>query len=48
MIQVVVDNFDTDIYSPNRKLSTHFLAMIVTQPQKDEESYEDTITLAGA
>ena len=43
MIQVVVDNFDTDIYSPNGKLSTHSLAMIVTQPQKDEESYEDTM-----
>ena len=31
LIQVVADNFDCDICSPNGKLSTHSLAMIVTQ-----------------
>ena len=32
LIQVVADNFDTDISSPNGKLSTHSLAMIIIQP----------------
>ena len=36
LVQVVVDNFDTDISSPNGKLSTHSLAMIVTQPANVE------------
>ena len=31
LIQVVADNFDCDICSPNGKLSTHSLAMIVMQ-----------------
>ena len=35
-MQVVVDNFDTDISSPYGKLSTHSLAMIVTQPANVE------------
>ena len=36
MIQVIVDNFDTDISSPNGKASTHSLAMILTQPVKNQ------------
>lgn len=32
LIQIVADNFDADISSPNGKLSTHALAMIVIQP----------------
>ena len=32
MIQVIVDNFDVDISSQNGKLSTHSLAVLVTQP----------------
>ena len=32
LVQTVVDNFDADIHSPNGKLSTHSLAMILTQP----------------
>jgi hypothetical protein len=31
-VQTIVDNFDADIHSPNGKLSTHSLAMILTQP----------------
>ena len=31
MVQIIVDNFDTDISSPNGKSSTHSLAMIITQ-----------------
>ena len=38
LIQVVVDNFDADISSPNGKLSTHSLAVLVTQPQKLNQS----------
>ena len=37
MVQVVVDNFDADISSQNGKLSTHSLAMIVTQPCKNKK-----------
>jgi hypothetical protein len=33
MIQVIVDNFDADISSQNGKVSTHSLAMILTQPE---------------
>jgi len=43
LIQVIADNFDTDIHSPNGKLSTHSLAMIVTQPSRNNEIEEDTI-----
>ena len=32
LVQTAVDNFDADIHSPNGKLSTHSLAMILTQP----------------
>ena len=32
LVQTVVDNFDADMHSPNGKLSTHSLAMILTQP----------------
>jgi hypothetical protein len=35
LVQTVADNFDADIHSPNGKLSTHSLAMIVTQPTSD-------------
>ena len=37
MVQVVVDNFYRDISSPNGKSSTHSLAMILTQPMKDQD-----------
>jgi len=33
LIQVVVDNFDAEISSQNGKLSTHSLAVLVTQPE---------------
>jgi hypothetical protein len=36
LMQVVVDNFDTDIYSQNGKVTTHSLAMLVTQPEEEE------------
>ena len=32
LVLVGADNFDADIYSPNGKLPTHSLAMIITQP----------------
>ena len=35
LVQVVSDNFDTDISSPNGKASTHSLEMIVMQPTCD-------------
>ena len=38
MVQVIADNFDVDISSPNGKLSTHSLAMIVTQVRNDDET----------
>jgi len=34
LIQVIVDNFDTDISSP-RKSSTHSFAMLLTQPNSN-------------
>ncbi len=34
LVQVVADNFDTDILSQNRKMSTHSLAMIIMQPSE--------------
>ncbi|KAI4803777.1 hypothetical protein KUCAC02_025425 [Chaenocephalus aceratus] len=46
LVQTVVDNFDADIHSPNGKLSTHSLAMIMTQPSgmsNDEDKAEETI-----
>ena len=33
LVQVVVDNFDAEISSQNGKLSTHSLAILVTQPE---------------
>ena len=38
LIQTLVDNFDADISSQNGKLTTHSLAMLITQPgtQPDE------------
>ena len=43
LIQAIADNFDTNIHSPNGKLSTHSLAMIVTLPSRSNEVEEDTI-----
>ena len=36
MVQVIVDNFDADISSPNGKLSTHSLAVIVAQKDSNQ------------
>ena len=41
LIQVVADNFDCDISSPNGKLSTHSLAMIITQPGCRDDKYSN-------
>ena len=41
LIQVVADNFDCDISSPNGKLSTHSLAMIITQPGCRDDTYSN-------
>ena len=50
LVQVIVDNFDTDLIltspsSPNGKSSTHSLAMLLTQPDcnSSETVQEDTI-----
>lgn len=44
LIQVIVDNFDCDICSPDGKLSTHSLAMIVTQKGcRDDTHFIDDI-----
>ena len=44
LVQTVVDNFDADIHSPNGKLSTHSLAMILTQPSSPGNDHDaDTI-----
>lgn len=40
MVQVVSDNFDADISSQNGKLSTHSLAVLVTQPEHNDSEYE--------
>lgn len=37
LVQVVADNFDCDISSPNGKASTHSLAMIVMQPSTNAD-----------
>ena len=43
-VQVIADNYDANIYSPKEKLSTHSLAMIITQPESGcMESSPDTI-----
>ncbi len=39
LIQVVADNFDADISSQNGKLSTHSLALIVTQPATTDNEF---------
>ena len=36
LVQVVADNFDTQISSPNGQKSTHGLAMILTQANKQK------------
>lgn len=41
LVQTVVDNFDADIHSPNGKLATHSLAMILTQPSCPGNDHED-------
>ena len=38
LVQIIADNFDADISSPNGKLSTHALAMIAIQPSEAESS----------
>ena len=42
MIQTIVDNFDADISSQNGKLSTHFLAILMTQTADVETSPKQT------
>ena len=44
LVQTVVVNFDTDTHSPNGKLSTHSLDMILTQPSSPRNDHDaDTI-----
>ena len=44
LVQVIVDNLDTDLSSPNGKSSTHSLAMLLTQPDSTSERVqEDTV-----
>ena len=44
LVQTVVDNCDADIHSPNGKLSTHSLAMILVQPSGTHDDHDpDTI-----
>ena len=40
LVQVVVDNFDADIASQNGKLSTHSLAVLLTQPAANSQHQE--------
>ena len=48
LIQVVVDNFDADISLQNGKLSTHSLAVLVTQlTALNESEKKDTIQRIG-
>lgn len=37
LVQVIADNFDADISSPNGKSSIHSLAMLLTQPDSNHE-----------
>ena len=48
LVQTIVDNFDADIHSPNGKLSTHSLAMILTQPSSpgNDQDAETIVRLA--
>ena len=42
--QLAHDNFDADIHSPNGKLTTHSLVMILTQPSSSRNDHDaDTI-----
>ena len=43
LVHVVTDNFDTDIFSANGKLSTHSLAMIITQPTDEGDTQKNDI-----
>ena len=43
LVQIVVDNFDADIASQNGKLSTHSLAVLLTQPDVDTYSKDLSI-----
>jgi len=38
LVQVVVDNFDAEISSQNGKVSTHSLAVLVTQPESPSDA----------
>ena len=40
LVQVVADNFDCDISSPNGKASTHSLAMIIMQPSTNDDEQD--------
>ena len=42
LLQVIADNFDLDIHTPNGRASTHSLAMIQTYPMlRNDDSQED-------
>ena len=43
LVQVVVDNFDAEIASQNGKLSTHSLAVLLTQPSASSTYQEHSI-----
>ena len=40
LVQIVGDNFDIDISSPNGKLSTLSLAIFVMQPDKNDDEVQ--------
>lgn len=42
LIQSIVDNFDADISSQNGKMTTHSLAMLITQVQSTPVENQDT------
>ena len=41
LIQAVADNFDADISSQNGKVTTHALAMLITQPKHHDDKGTD-------
>ena len=43
LVQIVGDNFDTNISSPNGKLSTHSLALLIMQPDKNDDEIQIAI-----
>ena len=45
LVQVIGDNFDANISSPNGLISTHGLAMIVTQPETEDINSSETLTI---